>query len=235
MLRLQNADPNDAEAQKQIEEEIRKNLIERNYQSAMENCPEFFGQITMLYIETKVNNNPVQAFVDSGAQSTIISKDCAEQCNIMHLLDTRFAGMAVGVGSSRILGRVHLADLELLLEGGKSQTIQCSFTVLEDNKVDLLFGLDNLKRHQCCIDLVSSKLHVNSGEFSVPFLPDGAIKKRITDSVKAQDLQPAASNSNLDETMKELCNMGFSEAQVREALRVCDGNKDQAANYLLSG
>lgn len=29
----------------------------------------------------------------------------------MHLLDTRFAGTAVGVGSSRILGRVHIADL----------------------------------------------------------------------------------------------------------------------------
>ena len=67
----------------------------------------------------------------------------------MNLLDTRFAGMAVGVGSSRILGRIHIADLEI---GGT--VLPCSFTVLEDNKVDLLFGLDNLKRHQCCIDLV---------------------------------------------------------------------------------
>jgi len=60
----------------------------------------------------------------------------------MNLLDTRFAGMAVGVGSSRILGRIHIADMEI---GGV--TLPCSFTVLEDNKVDLLFGLDNLKRH----------------------------------------------------------------------------------------
>lgn len=105
----------------------------------------------MLYVDVIVNKRPIQAFVDSGAQTTIISQNCATQCGIMHLLDVRFAGMAVGVGSSRILGRIHLADMEI---GG--HVLQCSFTVLEDNKVNLLFGLDNLKRHQCCIDLVSN-------------------------------------------------------------------------------
>jgi len=134
----------------------------------MDTCPEFFGHINMLYIDVKVNGHAVQAFVDSGAQSTIISKDCAEACNMMHLLDTRFAGMAVGVGTSKILGRIHMADMEV---GGNKLT--CSYTVLEDNKVDLLFGLDNLKRHQCCIDLVDSRLHFSRGTFSVPFLSDG--------------------------------------------------------------
>ena len=96
----------------------------------------------------------------------------------MHLLDTRFAGMAVGVGSSKILGRVHLGDMHIEDEqpGGPGNTIRCSYTVLEDNKVDLLFGLDNLKRHQCCIDLVEGRLHFAKGEFSVPFLGDGEIK-----------------------------------------------------------
>jgi len=98
MVRLHNADPNDTEAQKMIEEEIRKKMIQTEYETAMEKNPEFFGNVTMLYIDTQVNGSPVQAFVDSGAQSTIISKRCAEECNLLHKLDTRFAGMAIGVG-----------------------------------------------------------------------------------------------------------------------------------------
>lgn len=90
----------------------------------------------------------------------------------MRLIDTRFAGMAMGVGTSKILGRIHAGEMEIL---GKK--FICSFTVLEDNKVDFLLGLDNLKRHQCNIDLVSSHLHMRNGEVSVPFLSEGEIKK----------------------------------------------------------
>ena len=96
----------------------------------------------MLYINVKVNGHDIQAFVDSGAQSTIISKGCAERCGLLKWVDKRFEGMAMGIGTSKILGRIHKADLEVL-----GQIIPCSLTVLEDNKVEFLFGLDNLKRH----------------------------------------------------------------------------------------
>ena len=43
MNRLMTADPNDIEAQKEIEEEIRRQLVEENLQMAQENFPEFFG------------------------------------------------------------------------------------------------------------------------------------------------------------------------------------------------
>lgn len=66
----------------------------------------------------------------------------ADKIGLMKLLDTRYAGMAMGIGTSRILGRVHAANMEIM-----GKIFVCSFTVLEDNKVDLLFGLDNLKRH----------------------------------------------------------------------------------------
>ena len=170
--RLMNADPNDEAAQKEIEEEIRREMVNQNYEFAQEQFPEFFGSITMLYIAAKVNGHEIQAFVDSGAQSTIISKGLADKIGLSRLLDTRFAGMAMGIGTSKILGRVHAADMEIL---GKKFT--CSFTVLEDNKVDFLFGLDNLKRHQCNIDLVQNMLHMRNGQISVPFLSEAEIKK----------------------------------------------------------
>lgn len=46
------------------------------------------------------------AFVDSGAQMTVMSYKCAEKLGILHLVDERFAGVAVGVGESKILGKV---------------------------------------------------------------------------------------------------------------------------------
>ena len=175
--------PNDVEAKEYFDRQNKKRTVDEQYRQVMQEYPESMGRVLMLYIDAKINDHPIQAFVDSGAQSTIMSKKMARNCGILDLVDTRFAGVAMGVGTGKILGRIHMVQLQI-----GHVHFPCSVTVMDDatmpmadgdkdkakpQDMDFLLGLDMLKRHTCTIDLAQGKLkfRLAPGEYlETPFL-----------------------------------------------------------------
>jgi len=128
-----------------------------------------FGRISMLYINTEVNGHSVKAMVATCAEATIMSPSCAEACGIMRLIDTRYSGVAQGVGTARIIGRVHHVELKI----GEA-ILPCALTIMEGN-TDLLFGLDMLKRYKAKIDLEKNALCFKG--IQIPFLDESEISR----------------------------------------------------------
>ena len=84
---------------------------------------------------------------------------------ILRFLDSRFAGIAKGVGTSKIAGKIHSAPMTL-----GSTIFDCSFTVMENEDMPFLFGLDMLRKFQACINLKRNMLEIAGEE--IPFLSE---------------------------------------------------------------
>lgn len=97
----------------------------------------------------------------------------------MRLVDRRFAGVARGVGTANIIGRVHYTMLQL-----GTKHLAAAFTVMEGKSVDLLIGLDILKGHQAVIDLARNKLIIQGEE--VDFLGESEIPKETEEAVNQE-------------------------------------------------
>merc|ERR1719158_672043 len=208
-IRMMNADPFDLEAQRMIAQEIEQKNIDQNMELAMEASPESFGSVIMLYINCVVNGHKIKAFVDSGAQATIMSQKAAERCNIMRLVDRRWAGVAKEVGTQKILGRVHMAQIQI-----EKDYLTSSFSILEDQPMDMLLGLDMLKKHQCTIDLKKNCLVIGTTGTETPFLPETELPPcaRLSSQVNEEDVIKASAKETAALEDKQL-----AEAIARSA------------------
>ena len=171
-IRLMNSDPNDPDVQQKIAKIIQKKNIDENLRQAEEYMPETLFPVHMLFINLEINKKKVVALVDTGAQSTIMSQDLCKKCDLFNLCDTRCSGIAKGVGTSRIVGVVHAAQMKI-----QNKVLMAKITVLENSSIGFIFGLDNMRAHRCTIDLKQNGLIFPDIGVTAKFLSDGEIKK----------------------------------------------------------
>lgn len=170
MAQKLRADPADATAKGYFEKKTNDQLLRQQSDLVMQEYPETLFPVLMLYIDTEINQTHVKAFVDSGAQTSVMTLECAKRCGISHLIDSRFAGKIVGVGQSTSLGKIMICPIKI-----GTTYFQMSVTVMDqlgDKNMEFLFGLDMLKRHRFVIDLEQGALryHGANGPASTPFL-----------------------------------------------------------------
>ncbi|MBA42467.1 MAG: hypothetical protein CMF62_00470 [Magnetococcales bacterium] len=145
-------------------------IVKKNHTDAYNLIPESFFSVNMLYMHVQINDIPITAFVDTGAQITIMSHSMAKKLGVTDLIWKGYNSTMKGVGEQKSIGKIFCLDMVI-----GSSIIPCSFVILE-NSPDIIFGLDMMKAHGCIIDLKEKKMKI--GDDEVHFLE----KKEVTDS-----------------------------------------------------
>ncbi|KAK4536985.1 hypothetical protein CDCA_CDCA10G3010 [Cyanidium caldarium] len=243
LLQQASGDPFHPDVQRFIERQIQQANIQSNLEAALEYNAESFAQVPMLFVQCRVAAGSARqaqsliAFVDCGAQATILSLACAERSGLSRLMDRRFTGTARGVGQARVLGRVHLALLEL---GG--EWMECSFQVVEGLELDMLLGLDMMRKHSMCIDLGRNGLRVRDRH--IPFLAEHQLPPALraplagpatgvdTGSAVESGEQGQRRQPEEEAKVERLMQLGFDGGTVRRVLAAAGGNEELAASIL---
>jgi len=119
-----------------------------------------------------------------------------------------------------------------------------SITILDQEGMDFLFGLDNLKRHQCNIDLQKNILRFPILDVELPFLSEHEIPKSALFSPEDKEgtakspvphsPAPPSSSQQNEEKITTLMQLGFPREKCIAALQAAGGKEDIAASLLFS-
>jgi len=138
---------------------FKQTIVDDNYQLAMDTIPESFIPVKMLYINGKINNKDLDIFIDTGAQVSVMSLSTAKDLGVDFLIDYFCEGQLVGIGTKNMIGKIHYLDIQL-----DNFNLPCGFTIIDDNDIKIMLGLNSMLSLGCMIDLKNKKMIFNNYE-----------------------------------------------------------------------
>lgn len=147
---------------------ITDNDIVKVVRNLAEPEPERYNNI---YIAGVVNNYKIKMIVDCGAQVTMMSMQLVQRLELEHLIDRKYRGVARGMGSAEIIGKIFACNITI----GTDLVVAMDITVADiDDPVMCLIGLDFLYPNKCAINFDTNMLYTKNHQ--VPLLSSAEIK-----------------------------------------------------------
>lgn len=123
---------------------------------------------SLLYVPCEIRGRVAEMMVDSGSQTSVISSTMMHKLKLQKRLNTRYQGVAAGVGAAKILGRIENVAVTL----GAGVEFNLFFLVIDVAHDMMILGVDQMRRFNCLIDLQKDVLVFGGqGGVEVPFLP----------------------------------------------------------------
>lgn len=147
-----------------LEADNKQKELNSNFEKAMTYIPHTFIPSKMLYLTAKINNHEIKFLIDTGAQMSILPLSVAIACNLQNVIDDKYNGELKGVGSDKIMGRIHYVELELAYG-----FYSCGFTICKNDDLVPLIGIDIIRNLGFNINFSKNVISFNNGLHELPF------------------------------------------------------------------
>jgi predicted aspartyl protease len=142
------------------EADSKERVIQDNYLKAYNELPSSFIPANMIYLIAKIMGNEIKFLVDTGAQVSLLPLNVVKMCDLEHLMDEKYSGELKGVGSDRVMGRIHYLEVEL-----ECGLIPCSFTICEKEDIIPILGIDMMQQMGLVLNFKERKIEINNFKF----------------------------------------------------------------------
>ena len=139
----------------------KEKILNENYMKAYQEIPTSLIPSEMIFLNAKIGENDIRFLVDTGAQVSLLPLDIVKACNLEDILDQRIAGQLKGVGSDRVMGKIHYLEVQL-----PCGIIPCSFTVCENNNIEPILGIDMMQQMGLVLDFKTRTIKIEDS--SIP-------------------------------------------------------------------